>query len=117
MAVGEPAHDGGEPRWQPQRLLTDPQPHLAVRSPIDIIAGEIGDSGDGQAEQEDERFADADVQGHGLVGEAAAQELPAVVVVEKLGGMRVRECRDREPASETVAGGPGEEVAEGVGAS
>jgi len=79
-----------------------------------LVSGQVPDAFAGQGEQQGERAGGPDVDGHGRIGQALLQELPAFVVAEQVSGLLARDERDGELAGETAFGGPFQEIADEV---
>jgi hypothetical protein len=83
----------------------------------ELVGGEVTDVLGLQGEQEDERPGCPGLDRECLVGQAAVQKLPAlIVVVEQLGGFLTWDRGDSKSAAEAAVRGPAEEVADAVAA-
>jgi hypothetical protein len=69
-----------------------------------------------EGEQQDECAGCPGLDGQLLAGQAALQEMPALVVVEQIGGFLARDKRDGELTAEAASRGPVQEVADAVAA-
>ena len=84
--VSESLQQVDEPQWQQQRVPAGGE-EAAGAAKLELVDGEVADSGQGQPEQQHERRGGSGIQRHGLVGEAAPQQRPALGVVEDLLGV------------------------------
>jgi hypothetical protein len=82
VLVAECAEQGGQSGRQGQRCAGEPQ-ERSVLCGLQVLAGEGGDLGEGQPEQENQRAGDPYRQRQGGVGQAAAQQVGALAGVEE----------------------------------
>lgn len=80
----------------------------------ELVGGELADPLGLEGEQDGERSGSPGLDGERFVGEAAVQELPALVVVEQVDGLLTGDGGDGETSAESAVGGPAEEVADAV---
>jgi hypothetical protein len=102
---GQLAEDRAEPGREQDRPAARGQVGLAV------CLGDLADSEVAyplklEGEQQDESAGGADADRQVLIGEAALEELPSLVIVEEVSGLLTRDVRDGEAAAEPAAGLP-----------
>ncbi|GAA1894361.1 hypothetical protein [Streptantibioticus ferralitis] len=81
---------------------------------LEVFMRQVAKTFGGQAEQQGDRAAGADVRRQGVVGQAALEESPAIVVVEQVLGLLAWDGGDGQFSGELAAGGPFQEVADQV---
>jgi hypothetical protein len=81
---------------------------------LEVFRRQVAKTFGGQAEQQGDRVAGADVRRQGIVGQAALEERPAIVVVEQVLGLLTRDGGDGQLTGEPTARGPFQEVADQI---
>jgi hypothetical protein len=112
---GQALEESAEAWWQQDGVLADRQVD-AVALLGELVGGEVSEVLSLEGEQEDERSGCPGFDGESMVGQAAVQQVPALLVVEELCGFLAWDGGDGKSAAETAVGGPAEEVADAVAA-
>jgi hypothetical protein len=113
--VGEAAKEFGQARGQQDGVAAQDQGGVFVAE-LKVLGPQVAEAFGGRAEQQRDRAGGPDVGGHGVVGQTALEESPAVVVIEQVLGLLPRDGGDGELAGETTARGPFQEVADQIAA-
>lgn len=89
---------------------------VVLAAELEVVRRQAAEPFGGRAEQQGDRAGSPDIGRHGVVGEAALEELPAIVLAEYVLRLLPRDGGDGQLAGEVTARGPAQEVADQVAA-